>query len=151
MNMWNRHPLVTISIWDFYFYFIICRSPSFAFSFFFSCLFFLLFELNCFSSFSFLFSGGLVSTVFFLLFLFFFLGAPYFVFLDFGFFFLFHFSGGLVFSLSPSIAWTSRAKKVPNSSWPFPWSSLWFTWNQFVIMPWTTCLSPRYQISFNVT
>ena len=68
---------------------------------FFMPFFFLLLELSCFSSFPFLFSGGLVSTVVFPLFLFFFLEVPHFVFLIFGFFFLFlFFWGHCVVSLS---------------------------------------------------
>ena len=76
-------------------FFFICHSPSFSFSF----IFFLL-ELSCFFSSSFLLSGGLVSTVVFPLLPFFFLGAPHFVFLVFGFFLLFLFLWGpCVFSL----------------------------------------------------
>ena len=149
-------------------FFFINRSPSFSFFFFFllgaphfllvfGVVLFLFFFFpfsrgpcvdSCLSSFSFLFSAGLVSTIVFLFF--FFLpfpawGAAYFL-LVFGveFFFLFPFFwGSCVFSLS-----FQRLNKPfeidPYVSWP----PLWFTSTQYIIMPWTTCFGLRHQICF---
>ena len=87
-----------------------------AFFFFFSCLFFfLLLEYSYFSSFSFLFFWGPCVDSCLSSFSFLFSGACrilFFLILV----FLFLFSGGLVFSLSPSIARTSRSKSIPNCS-----------------------------------
>ena len=213
-------------------FFFICRSPSFSCSFFHT--FFL--ELSCFSSFTFLFSEGLVSTVVFLLFLFFFLGAlcrqlsfffffsfflgalcrllsfffffsffqgdlwrqlsfffffsfflgalwrqlsfffflsffwgpfflqalcrqlsfffflfpawgaafyPSFFGVEFFFFFLPFFWGPCVFSLS-----FHRLNKPFQIDPYVSWSLLWFTWTQFVIIPWTTCFGLKHQIIY---
>ena len=101
------HGFFMISLVPIIFFFI-SRSPSLSFSFFF-CLehhiFFLFSELNSFSSFYFFFSGGLVSTVAFLLFLLFLFlfGAPhvFFLFSELSCFssFTFLFSGGLVLTV----------------------------------------------------
>ena len=95
------------------------------------------------------FSGGLVPTVVFLLFLFFLflLKAPHFFFLllelSFSSFSFFFFWWPCVFSLS-----FHRLNKPFEKDSYVSWLPLWFTWTQFVIMPWMTCFGLWQQICF---